>query len=124
MSARVGAGPRSRVGARRRRPDLPAAVPAHHDRRRVKRFRGSVLVSAALSAALTPLNSTMVAVALPALATQFSSPAATVTVFVVTGYLFTTLVLSVPAGSVADRVGYARALLWGRWLFVGGSIIG
>jgi MFS family permease len=47
-----------------------------------------------------------------------------VTVFVVTGYLIATLVLSVPAGSVADRVGYTRALLWGRWMFAAGSIIG
>jgi len=90
----------------------------------VKPLRGSVLVSAALGAALTPLNSTMVAVALPALADQFASPPAAVTVFVVTGYLIATLVLSVPAGSVADRVGYSRALLWGRWMFAAGSIIG
>jgi MFS family permease len=90
----------------------------------VKPLRGSVLVSAALGAALTPLNSTMVAVALPALAAQFSSPAAAVTVFVVTGYLIATLVLSVPAGSVADRVGYTRALMWGRWMFAAGSIVG
>lgn len=86
--------------------------------------RGSVLVSAALGAALTPLNSTMVAVALPALAAEFSSPAAAVTVFVVTGYLIATLVLSVPAGSVADRVGYTRALMWGRWLFLAGAVVG
>ena len=96
----------------------------NHDRAGVKRFRRWVVASAALSAALTPLNSTMVAVALPALAAQFSSSAGTVTVFVVTGYLIATLVLSMPGGSVADRVGYARALMWGRWLFVGGSIIG
>ena len=76
----------------------------------MKPFRRSVVASAALSAALTPLNSTMVAVALPALAAQFSSSAGTVTVFVVTGYLIATLVLSMPGGSVADRVGYARAL--------------
>jgi MFS family permease len=87
-------------------------------------FRESVLVSAALGAALTPLNSTMVAVALPALADQFGSTAAAVTVFVVTGYLIATLVLSVPAGSVADRVGYARALAWGRWMFAAGAVIG
>jgi MFS family permease len=99
-------------------------VPPDHHRPRVKPFRASTLVSAALGAALTPLNSTMVAVALPALATQFSAPAAAVTVFVVTGYLIATLVLSVPAGSVADRVGYTRALMWGRWLFAAGSVIG
>ena len=87
-------------------------------------FRGSVLVSAALGAALTPLNSTMVAVALPALADEFMSPAAAVTVLVVTGYLIATLVLAVPAGSVADRVGYTRALKWGRWMFAAGSIVG
>lgn len=83
-----------------------------------------MLVSAALGAALTPLNSTMVAVALPALAAQFTASAAAVTVLVVTGYLIATLVLSVPAGSVADRIGYGRALTWGRWLFAAGAVTG
>ena len=86
--------------------------------------RGSVLASAALGAALTPLNSTMVAVALPALSMEFASPAATVTLFVVTGYLVATIVSQLPAGSVADRVGYARALTWGRLLFGGGAAVG
>ena len=95
--------------------DTPAAV-------RVK--RGSVLASAAIGAALTPLNSTMVAVALPALSTEFSAPAATVTLFVVTGYLVATIVVQLPAGSVADRVGYARALTWGRWMFGAGTALG
>jgi MFS family permease len=66
----------------------------------------------------------MVAVALPALAVQFTAPAAAVTVLVVTGYLIATLVLSVPAGSVVDRIGYGRALTWGRWMFAAGAIIG
>jgi MFS family permease len=86
--------------------------------------RGSVLTSAALGAALTPLNSTMVAVALPALSAEFGAPAATVTVFVVTGYLVATLVSSMPAGSIADRLGYARALNWGRALFCAGALVG
>ena len=81
-------------------------------------------MSAALGAALTPLNSTMVAVALPALAAQFAASPAAVTVLVVTGYLIATLVLAVPAGSVADRIGYGRALMWGRWMFAAGAIIG
>ena len=70
--------------------------------------RGSVLVSAALGAALTPLNSTMVAVALPALSVEFGAPADRVTLFVVTGYLVATIVSQMPAGTVADRAGYAR----------------
>ena len=86
--------------------------------------RGSVLVSAALGAALTPLNSTMVAVALPALSMEFSAPAARVTLLVVTGYLIATIVSQMPAGAVADRVGYARALTWGRWTFGLGAAIG
>lgn len=86
--------------------------------------RGSVLASAALGAALTPLNSTMVAVALPALSAEFGAPAATVTLLVVTGYLVATLVSSMPAGSVADRLGYSRALNWGRALFLLGALVG
>ena len=84
----------------------------------------SVLASAALGAALTPLNSTMVAVALPALSMEFSAPAATVTLWVITGYLIATIVSQMPAGSVADRVGYARALTWGRWTFGVGAAAG
>jgi MFS family permease len=83
-----------------------------------------VLVSAALGSALTPLNSTMVAVALPALSRDFAAPASRVTLTVITGYLIATLLAQLPAGRVADRVGYVRALAWGRWLFVAGSIVG
>lgn len=86
--------------------------------------RGSVLVAAALGAALTPLNSTMVAVALPALSVEFSAPADRVTLFVVTGYLIATIVSQMPAGTVADRAGYARALTWGRWTFGVGAALG
>lgn len=86
--------------------------------------RRSVLTSAAIGAALTPLNSTMVAVALPALSMEFRAPAATVTLLVVTGYLVATIAAQMPAGSIADRVGYARALTWGRWTFGLGAVIG
>ena len=87
---------------------MPADYDAAVD---VRVRRGSVLTSAAIGAALTPLNSTMVAVALPALSAEFGAPAASVTVFVVTGYLVATLVLQMPAGSIADRLGYARAVI-------------
>ena len=86
--------------------------------------RGSVLASAALGAALTPLNSTMVAVALPALSMEFNARPSTVTLFVVTGYLVATIAAQLPAGSIADRVGYSRALTWGRLMFGGGAAVG
>ena len=81
-------------------------------------------MSAAIGAALTPLNSTMVAVALPALGIEFGAPAASVTVLVVTGYLVATIVAQMPAGNIADRIGYARALTIGRWIFLGGAVVG
>jgi MFS family permease len=66
----------------------------------------------------------MVAVALPALSREFQAPASRVTLTVVTGYLIATLIAQLPAGRVADRVGFIRALAWGRWLFVAGAVAG
>jgi MFS family permease len=83
-----------------------------------------ILIAAAIGAALNPLNSTMVAVALPALSAEFGASASSVTLTVVTGYLVTTLVSQVPAGSLADRIGYARALGIGRLLFLAGAVAG
>ena len=83
-----------------------------------------IILAASLGAALNPLNSTMIAVALPALSADFHASAASVTLTVVTGYLVATLVSQVPAGNIADRVGYGRALAWGRWLFLAGALAG
>ncbi|MGE3403743.1 MAG: MFS transporter [Vicinamibacterales bacterium] len=83
---------------------------------------GRVLTAVALAAALTPLNSTMIAVALPAMALGFDAAPASVTLLVITGYLLATLVFQMPAGSVADRLGYARALSLGRWIFGAGAV--
>jgi MFS family permease len=84
----------------------------------------AVLVAAAIGASLNPLNSTMVAVALPALSAEFGASPSSVTLSVVTGYLVATLIWQVPAGSIADRIGYSRALNIGRWLFLAGALAG
>lgn len=84
----------------------------------------AILVAASIGAALNPLNSTMVAVALPALSAEFGASPSSVTLTVVTGYLVATLIWQVPAGSIADRVGYTRALAIGRWLFLAGALAG
>jgi MFS family permease len=83
-----------------------------------------ILVAAAIGACLNPLNSTMVAVALPALAAEFGASRSSVTLTVVTGYLVVTLVSQVPAGSIADRVGHLRAIGIGRILFLAGALAG
>ena len=82
---------------------------------------GRVLAASAVAAGLTPLNSTMIAVALPAMSAEFAAPAASVTVWVVTAYLIATIVCQMPAGNVADRIGYARTLTVGRWMFAAGA---
>ena len=75
-------------------------MPTDHD---VVEQSSFILVAAAIGAMLNPLNSTMVAVALPALSAEFDAPASRVTLTVVTGYLVATLVSQVPSGSIADR---------------------
>ncbi|MEQ1759540.1 MAG: MFS transporter [Vicinamibacterales bacterium] len=79
------------------------------------------LAAVGVAAALTPLNSTMIAVALPAMARDFGAAPSSVTVWVVTVYLIATIVLQMPAGAVADRIGYKPTLALGRWLFMGGA---
>jgi MFS family permease len=74
-----------------------------------------------VAAALTPLNSTMIAVALPAMASDFEAAPSSVTVWVVTAYLIATIVFQMPAGAVADRMGYGPTLSIGRWLFMAGA---
>lgn len=74
-----------------------------------------------VAAALTPLNSTMIAVALPAMSADFQAAPSSVTVWVITAYLIATIVLQMPAGAVADRMGYGPTLTLGRWLFMGGA---
>ena len=81
-----------------------------------------LLTAVAIAAALTPLNSTMIAVALPGMATGFGVAPSSVTLSVITGYLVATIVCQMPAGSVADRLGYDRALTIGRWIFAAGAL--
>jgi MFS family permease len=81
-----------------------------------------LLASVAIAAGLTPLNSTMIAVALPELSAEFGAAASQVTFWVVTGYLIATIACQMPAGRVADRLGYARVLGLGRWIFAAGTI--
>lgn len=67
------------------------------------------IVGLTLAAALVPLNSTMIAVALPAIADDFSVSTGTVSILV-TLYLVVMLVGQPTAGRVADRIGSRRTL--------------
>ncbi len=77
----------------------------------------------ALAALLAPLNSTIIAVALPSIAGAFDSSAAIVTRWLVTGYLVVSIVAQSPAGKMADLFGYSRVLTLGRTLFAAGALL-
>ncbi len=75
---------------------------------------GTVLLVVALATMLAPLNSTMIAVALPRITREFGSDLAT-TGWLVTGYLIVMASLQPIAGKLGDRFGR-------RWLILGGLI--
>ena len=83
-----------------------------------------LLVALALSAALSPLNSTMIAVALPAIGRTFGHAPATLAHALVTSYLVASITLQAPGGRLGDVVGHRRALALGQWIFVAGAAVG
>ena len=80
--------------------------------------------SAVLSAALAPLNSTMIAVALPEMASDLGRSSALLRHGLVTSYLLVGIVLQALGGKLADRIGYRRALRLGQVTFVLASALG
>ena len=88
--------------------------------------RGSVrgLVAACLAASLMPLNSTMIAVAVPDIAREFGSDASTVTQAIVATYLVAAIALQSPGGKLGDRIGQWRAFGFGQVLLAVGALAG
>jgi MFS family permease len=84
-----------------------------------KRF----IVALTLGAALTPLNSTMIAVALPAMGESFQVSSSDLTLWLVSSYLLVNIILQSPAGKLGDIVGRRRAFMIGLSLFATGSLI-
>jgi EmrB/QacA subfamily drug resistance transporter len=77
----------------------------------------------ALAALLAPLNSTIIAVALPSISAAFTASPATVTRWMVTAYLLVTIVAQSPAGKLADLWGASRVLTLGRGMFGLGAVL-
>ncbi|MGN6688613.1 MAG: MFS transporter [Actinomycetales bacterium] len=81
------------------------------------------LLAAQLTASLMPLNSTMIAVAVPEISTQFHSPRTTVTQALVASYLITAIALQSPGGKLGDRLGQSRAISLGRVAIGAGALL-
>lgn len=84
-----------------------------------KRF----IVALALGATLTPLNSTMIAVALPSMGEDFQVSSSDLTLWLVSSYLLVNIILQSPAGKLGDIVGRRRAFMIGLSLFAIGALI-
>lgn len=82
------------------------------------------MAAAVLSAALAPLNSTMVAVALPQMSHELSVGSGLLRHGLVTSYLLSGIVLQSLGGKLADRVGYRRALGYGQLVFAAAALLG
>jgi EmrB/QacA subfamily drug resistance transporter len=85
---------------------------------------GRLIAAVAFAAAPMPLNSTMIAVALPDAARDLHADAATVTQALVSSYLVTSIVLQSPGGKLGDRIGHGRALALGQLLLALGAVVG
>jgi MFS family permease len=85
---------------------------------------GSQLLALGCSIGLVPLNSTMIAVAIPSIALDMAIAPDTLILWLVTSYLLVNIVALNPAGKMGDRWGYVRMLRLGQSLFFVGSIVG
>jgi EmrB/QacA subfamily drug resistance transporter len=83
---------------------------------------GMVLVPVALGTMLAPLNSTMIAVALPELLEDFSRSLAWGS-WIVTSYLVAMAAVQPLGGSLGDRYGRRRLFLIGLTLFLAATVI-
>ena len=82
------------------------------------------LVAALLTASLMPLNSTMVAVAVPAIGHQFDESPASVTQALVATYLIAAIALQSPGGKLGDRIGHWRVFAAGQVAIGAGALLG
>jgi MFS family permease len=82
-----------------------------------------LIAATALAAALSPLNSTMLSVAVGPIGKSLATDDATVTRALVTSYLVTSIVMQAPGGKLGDRLGHRRAVAIGQLAFALGSVL-
>jgi MFS family permease len=82
------------------------------------------LFAARLTASLMPLNSTMVAVAVPDIGEEFGHSLSTVTQALVATYLITAIALQSPGGKLGDRLGPWRVVRFGQLAIAAGALLG
>jgi len=74
-----------------------------------------------LAAALSPLGSTMIAVALPSISGELGIPSGTLTQWLVSSYLIVGIACMSPFGKLGDVIGHQRSLVIGMTIYGVGS---
>ena len=87
--------------------------------------RGGMLFAGMfLAAALSPLGSTMIAVALPSISSELGVPGGALTQWLVASYLIAGIAAMSPCGKLVDLIGHRRGLLIGMSIYAAGSALG
>ena len=97
---------------------------AESARRPASQHLGLGLAGALMTASLMPLNSTMVAVAVPSIARTVGHGPAAVTQAMVATYLIAAIALQSPGGKLGDRLGHWRVLALGQAAIGAGAVLG
>ncbi|MDH3733581.1 MAG: MFS transporter [Gemmatimonadota bacterium] len=77
-----------------------------------------------LAASLSPLGSTMIAVALPSIGTELGVGGGRLTQWLVSSYLIVGIAAMSPGGRLGDRIGHRRGLILGMIIYGAGSVVG
>ena len=79
-----------------------------------------------LAASLSPLGSTMIAVALPSIGSELGVESGELTQWLVSSYLIVAIAIATmsPGGKLGDRIGHRRSLIIGMTIYGAGSIVG
>ena len=85
---------------------------------------GRLVLALGLAVSAIPLNSTMIAVALPMIGAELDSSPTDTTQALMASYLIATIVLQTPGGKLGDLWGRRRTLVTGQLLFVVGAAVG
>ena len=95
----------------------PAAPPA-------EKVSSLFYVGMFLAASLSPLGSTMIAVALPSIGSELEIGGGRLTQWLVSSYLIVGIAAMSPGGRLGDRIGHRRGLVLGMTIFGAGSVLG
>ncbi len=85
---------------------------------------GLLLAGMFLAAALSPLGSTMIAVALPSIGRELGVPGGALTQWLVASYLIVGIAVMSPCGKLGDVIGHRRGLMLGMAIYGAGSVAG